>query len=48
VSREEVEEKFRRLGAAVLPPARIAAPLESLRSLATLPDAAALAALTCP
>jgi 2-methylcitrate dehydratase PrpD len=48
VSREEVEEKFRRLAAVVLPPARIASLLESLRALAALPDAAALAALTCP
>jgi hypothetical protein len=32
----------------VLPPARIASLLESLRALAALPDAAALAALTCP
>jgi 2-methylcitrate dehydratase PrpD len=48
VSREEVEEKFRRLAAAVLPPARVAQLLESLRALATLPDTAALAALTDP
>jgi 2-methylcitrate dehydratase PrpD len=48
VSREEVEEKLRRLAAVVLPPARIASLLESLRALAALPDAAALAALTCP
>ena len=48
VSREEVEEKFRRLAGVVLPAARIASLLESLRALAALPDAAALAALTCP
>ncbi|HZP37709.1 MAG TPA: MmgE/PrpD family protein [Methylomirabilota bacterium] len=48
VTREEVEEKFRRLSGVVLPPASIARLLDHLRSLATLPDAAALAALTCP
>lgn len=48
VSRGEVEEKFRRLASVVLPPDRIARLLERLRSLAALPDAAALAALTGP
>jgi 2-methylcitrate dehydratase PrpD len=46
VSREEVEEKFRRLAGAVLPAAQVGRLLESLRHLRALPDVGALAALT--
>jgi 2-methylcitrate dehydratase PrpD len=48
VSREEVEEKFRRLAAVVLPGPRIERLLEALRRLPALPEVGALAAATCP
>jgi len=47
VSREEVEEKFRRLAGVVLPSAQVGRLLETLRHLPALPDVGALAALTC-
>jgi 2-methylcitrate dehydratase PrpD len=48
VSREEVEEKFRRLAGVVLPAAQVGRLLETLRRLPALPDVGALATLTCP
>ncbi len=47
VSREEVEEKFRRLAGVVLPSAQVGRLLETLRHLPALPDVGALASLTC-
>jgi 2-methylcitrate dehydratase PrpD len=46
VSRQDVEEKFRRLAGVVLPAAQVGRLLETLRRLPALPDVAALAALT--
>jgi 2-methylcitrate dehydratase PrpD len=48
VSREEVEEKFRRLAGVVLPAAQVGRLLETLRRLPDLPDVGALAALLAP
>jgi 2-methylcitrate dehydratase PrpD len=48
VSRQDVEEKFRRLAGVVLPPAQVGRLLESLRGLPALRDIGALAALACP
>ena len=48
VSRQEVEEKFRRLAGVVLPAPQVGRLLETLRRLPALPDVGALAALTCP
>jgi 2-methylcitrate dehydratase PrpD len=48
VSRQDVEEKFRRLAGVVLPAPQVGRLLETLRRLPTLPDVATLAALTCP
>lgn len=47
VSRAEVEEKFRRLAREVLPAPQVGRLLEALGRLATEPDVATLAALTC-
>jgi 2-methylcitrate dehydratase PrpD len=47
VSRQDVEEKFRRLASVVLPAAQAGRLLETLRRLPALPDVAALAPLTC-
>jgi len=47
VSRQDVEEKFRRLAGIVLPAAQVGRLLEALRRLPELPDVGALAALTC-
>jgi 2-methylcitrate dehydratase PrpD len=47
VSRQDVEEKFRRLAGVVLPAAQVGRLLETLRHLPALPDVGALAALTC-
>ena len=47
VSRQEVEEKFRRLAGVVLPAGQVGRLLEALRHLRELPDVGALAALTC-
>jgi 2-methylcitrate dehydratase PrpD len=46
VSRQDVEEKFRRLAGGVLPVAQTERLLETLRRFATLPDLEALVALT--
>jgi 2-methylcitrate dehydratase PrpD len=46
VSRQDVEEKFRRLAGGVLPAAQTERLLESLRRFPTLPDVEALMALT--
>ena len=46
VSRQEVEEKFRRLAGVVLPAAQVGRLLETLRHLPALPDVGALASLT--
>ena len=48
VSRQEVEEKFRRLAGVVLPAPRVGRLLETLEHLAELPDIGALVALTAP
>jgi hypothetical protein len=48
VSRQDVEEKFRRLAGVVLPAAQVGRLLDSLRRLPALPDAGPLLALTCP
>ena len=48
VSRQEVEEKFRRLAGVVLPAAQVARLLEALGRLPELTDVGALATLTCP
>ncbi len=47
-SRDEAEEKFRRLAGVVLPGPQVGRLLETLRHLPALPDVATLAALTCP
>jgi 2-methylcitrate dehydratase PrpD len=47
VSRQDVEEKFRRLAGVVLPSAQVGRLLETLGQLPALPDVGALAALTC-
>jgi 2-methylcitrate dehydratase PrpD len=47
VSRQEVEEKFRRLAGVVLPAAQVARLLEALRRLPELTDVGGLATLTC-
>jgi hypothetical protein len=46
VSRQDVEEKFRRLAGGVLPVAQAERLLETLRRFSTLPDVEALMALT--
>jgi 2-methylcitrate dehydratase PrpD len=46
VSRQDVEEKFRRLAGGVLPAAQTERLLETLGRFATLPDVEALVALT--
>jgi 2-methylcitrate dehydratase PrpD len=45
-SRQDVEDKFRRLAGVVLPAPQVARLLETLRDVAALPDVGALAALT--
>jgi 2-methylcitrate dehydratase PrpD len=47
VSRQDVEEKFRRLAGVVLPAPQVGRLLETLRHLPALPDVGTLAALTC-
>ena len=47
VSRQDVEDKFRRLAGVVLPAAQVGRLLEALRQLAALPDVGTLATLTC-
>jgi hypothetical protein len=46
VSRQDVEEKFRRLAGGVLPAAQVGRLLESLGRLPTLPDVGSLLGLT--
>jgi 2-methylcitrate dehydratase PrpD len=46
LTRDEVEEKFRRLAGVVLPPERVSRIETALRELADLPNMADLAALT--
>jgi 2-methylcitrate dehydratase PrpD len=48
VTRQDVEEKFRRVAGVVLPVAQVGRLLEALRRLPTLADLASLAALTSP
>ena len=47
VSRQDVEEKFRRLAGVVLPAPQVGRLLETLRHLPALPDVGTLAGLTC-
>ncbi len=46
LTRDEIEEKFRRLAGVILPPERVARLATALRGLGDLPDMAELAALT--